>query len=198
MSKFWDSIFKFLGSQPQHTSAIPFIHEMYRVSEEELKDFAMWTESKERKALLRWIQTEFSRHQHEINRTDMRIDFLDTVSAKGFVIYLDKTGISSQTARHLLRFFMEKIKPYGYLVYMSDVRSREKNGRIEKTLRHYLKPRLKYNEDKKLIKLFGNISLEVISFNGQDAQLRFSALTKRDHSMNQAMSINQLYEAIMT
>ena len=198
MNKFWESINKLLRSQQPKAPSVPFIHEVYKVSEEELNDFGRWSDGSEREELQAWIQSEFARHQHNLDRSDFDIDFLDTKSANGFVIFLQKKGIRPQSARHLIRYFMEKIKPEGYLVYMSDIRSQEKNGRIEKVLRHYLKPRIKYDGDRKLMQLFGNISLEIISHDGKEVQLRVSALTKRDHSMDTPQSINQLYELILS
>lgn len=197
MSDIW-AYFKGLFQKAETSSpSQPLIHEMITRSEDEKVDYEFWKSTLVCKRLLNWLNEQYVLYQTNAERSDQAIDFLNTPSSKGFVVYFDQTRYSDRDIVHFFDFLKEKVLRLNYRTQISDVRSYERPKWVESVQRHYLKPRPGQNDKGQFRQQFGNIMIELTSQNDQFHHLKFRANTYKDYKFEEAQEFEQLLKEVL-
>ena len=197
MSELWD-YFKGLFQQAKASSPTqPLIHELISRTEAEKEDFAFWQQTQVGKRLTAWVHEQYTLSSQAGRRIDQGVDFLDTPSSKGFVVYFRDTRYSEREATHFFDWLKAQVLRLNYRTQISDLRSYERADWVETVQRHYLKPRPAQNEQGKLLQGFGNITIELTFRNEQVQLLKFSATTYQDRQYHAAGDFADLLKVVL-
>jgi len=194
MADIWEHFKNLFQKSEQSSPSNPFIHELIERSSTELEDYDFWKNTLVCKQMQQWVFKQFDLFLALPQETEETIDFLNTVSSKGFVLHLHKTNYSKRDALHFFDFLKEKVKGLNYKSQISDRRVYNKPNWVEQAERHYLKPRPSFGETGKLNQAFGNITVELIFRNEKVYHLKFSATRYNDHLFEKGKEFQELME----
>ncbi len=173
------------------------LHELIVRSPEELAAMEQWKQTLVCRKLCEWIGHQFALYGSLPNEIDETLDFLDTLSSKGFVVHLYKTNYTRQEAVAFFDMLKERVLAQGYRMQISDRRIYRGHSWLETTERHYLKPRPEFGAPGKIRQRFGNITILLILRNDKPWQLKFQATTYRDHLFLEADNFADLMEELV-
>jgi hypothetical protein len=191
---FWDQIKNIFQSAEASTSSAPTIHEMIERTEEDMAAYAHWKTTSGPRRLLDWLTNQYARHRDQL-RTDETIGFLDTASSKGFVIYFGQMNYNREEITHFFHYLQERVLTLDYRNDISDRRIFPRRDWVETQERHYLKPRVQYNEVK-MDQSFGNILVEFELRNDVAHNLRLRATVYNDSMFEARGSFGGLVMAL--
>jgi len=175
---FWDQI-KNIFQQVENSSAtMPAIHEMIERSAAEMEAYGQWKNTAGPHRLMDWLGNQYARHL-DGQRTDETVGFLDIPSSKGFVVYFNKMNYTREEITHFFHYLRERVLTLNYRPDISDRRIFPRRGWVETHERHYLKPKVNY-DDAKLDQAFGNIMIEFELRDDVPNNLRLRATTYND------------------
>lgn len=191
---FWNNIKQIFQQAEASSPANPTIHEMIDRSPEELRAYERWKGTSGPQRLLEWVSTQYGRHRDR-ERTDEVVGFLDTPSTKGFVIHFHQTNYSREEITFFFDYLKEKVRTLDYRSAISDRRVFPRRDWVETQERHYLKPRVQFNEEQ-MNQGFGNITVELELRNDVVFNLRLRATIYNDAMFEQGGSFAGLMMAI--
>jgi hypothetical protein len=198
MKDIWDYLKGLFQQEEQSSPSNPYIHELISRPEAEKEAFAGWKGSLEHRRLVDWLLDQYAIWQSFPQQADPAVDFLNTASSKGFVVYLHKTSYSRQEATWLLDFLKEQVLLLHYKVQVSDTRTWTQKAGVETVERHYLKPRMSPPVAEKCDQRYGNITVELSLRNDLPRLLKFQATTYRDQLYTEALHFRDLMHAVLT
>lgn len=175
---FWNQIKNIFAQAEESSPSHPTIHELIVRSEEEQSAYEQWKTTAGPRRLLDWLSNQYARHTNE-QSTDETIGFLNVQGSKGFVIYFREMNYSREEITHFSDYLKERVLTLNYRSEISDRRIFPRKGWIETQERHYLKPRVDYN-DAVMDQVFGNIMIEFELRDGQPHNLRLRATVYND------------------
>jgi hypothetical protein len=175
---FWNQIKNIFQQAEDSSSSAPTIHEMIERQAEELTAYERWKTTAGPRRLFDWLNNQYGRHRDGL-RTDETVGFLDTASSKGFVVYFHQMNYSREEITHFFHYLKERVQTLDYRSDISDRRIFPRRDWVETQERHYLKPRIQYNEVK-MDQAFGNIMVEFELRNDVPHNLRLRATTYND------------------
>ncbi len=193
---FWNRIKEIFQQAEASTPANPTIHEVITRSPAEQTAYERWKQTTAPQRLLAWVSEQYTGHRAR-QRTDESIDFLDTTSTKGVVIHFHQTNYSREEIGYFFDLLKEKVQALGYRSDLSDRRIFPRRDWVETQERHYLKPRVDFNEEQ-LNQAFGNITIELELRNDVAYNLRLRATTYNDALFERSISFAGLITAITT
>lgn len=197
MSDFWDYVKNLFKKAEESSPSNPVVHELIKRSAEEYADYEEWKNSLIRRRLTDWLGNQFTNYQLEQESGDEVLDFLNTPSAKGFVIYFFKTRYTEREVNHFFDFLKEQVQQMNYRIQISDTRTYNRNKWVERLDRHYLKPRIKPIDGQKLNQRYGNILIELQYRGEQVHHLRFRATSYQDHLFTKADAFEELMQRLL-
>lgn len=197
MANLWEYIKNLFQEAEQSSPSQPVVHKMIERTAAETEDFHQWKEGLVRRRFLGWLSDQYAIFQVLPVDVDEALDFLDTPSAKGFVIHFHKTNYTRREAVHLFDYFKERVLNLEYKTQLSDTRMYNRPQWVETTERHYLKPRPRFEAGKKMNQAFGNVMIELEFRNDQIYNLRFRATTYQDHQFEDAQEFKALMGALL-
>lgn len=197
MSDIWDYFKGLFKKAATSSPSQPLIHEMISRSEEEKQDYTFWKNTLVCKRLLNWLNEQYILFRANSGSKDRSVDFLNTPSSKGFVIYFHETRYSDRDIVHFFDFLKEQVLRLNYRTQISDVRTYERSQWVESVQRHYLKPRPGQNEKGQFLQRFGNIMIELTSRNDQLQHLKFRATTYKDYQYQEADPFEKLLQEVL-
>ncbi|WP_245748505.1 hypothetical protein [Neolewinella agarilytica] len=191
---FWDNIADLFRQAEESTPAKPAIHELIVRSPEEIADFERWKRTHNSRRLLDWLNQQFTFHLEGLP-IDKGLGFLDTDSSRGFVIYLQELNYSKADIVHFFDFLKERIQSLNYRSDISDRRLFSRKDWVETQERHYLKPRIKLDENP-IQQQFGNITIQLEIRDDLVHNLRLRATVYNDSMYEEAASFRALMVAL--
>ncbi len=195
--EFWDYLKNLFKKAEESSPAQPLIHEVIERSEAERQDYLHWRETLVRRRLQDWLNNQYSIFRVTPDNIDEALDFLDTPSSKGFVIYFFKTRYSERDIMHFFDFLKEQVLTLDYRTQVSDRRTYNRPQWVETVQRHYLKPKPDFMREGKFEQKYGNIMIEMESRDEQVHNLRFRATSYRDHLFKDAHDFKDLMQMIL-
>jgi hypothetical protein len=180
MASFWQQIAQLFQSAASSTPEQPVVHELLVRNERVQEDYNKWKQSLVLRRLLNWLGDQYAIYCVLPQDIDQGLDFLQTPSSQGFVIYFSRTNYSLRETSHFLDYLKERVMMLDYKSQLSDVKTYMRAEQVETTERHYLKPRPKFDESGRMSQLYGNVLIELVIRNDKPQQLRFQATTYRD------------------
>lgn len=151
---------------------------MIERNEEELAAYEHWKTTAGPRRLFDWLLNQYDRHRDELP-TDETIDFLNTPSSKGFVVYFHQMNYTREEITHFFHYLKERVQTLDYRINISDRRVFPSRSWVETQERHYLKPQVNY-KDAKMDQAFGNIMIEFELRNDVPHNLRLRATIYND------------------
>ena len=197
MADIWDYVKTLFVKAETSSPSKPLIHEMIKRTEEEVIDYEFWKNTLVCKRLKNWLNEQYIFFQISERETDESLDFLNTPSSKGFVIYFHKTRYSKRDVVHFFDYLREQVLAKNYRTQISDLRSYQRASWAETVQRHYLKPRPTQTEDGRQIQQFGNVTIELTFRNDKVYHLKFRATSYRDRLFEEAYDFHDLLNALV-
>lgn len=195
---FWNQIRNIFKTAATSSPNQPVIHEVIDRSEAEIADFEKWKESYGKQRFQDWLREEHLNYMVNPENRGEAIDFLNTPSTKGFVIYFHKTRYPRREVIHFFDFLKEQVLAIGYKPSLSDFRIYNQKNWVEETARHYLKPptNLRNFNKEKFDQRFGNVMIELISRDEKVHLLKFSATVYQDRMYKKGDDFNDLMKEL--
>jgi len=196
---FWNKIKSLFQSSERSSPSQPVVHEIIQRTEAEKAAFEKWKTTVSARRLLDWLHSQYAAYRSPTSRTDNAIAFLNTPSAKGFVIHFHQTQYRPTEILNLFDWLQEKVLTMPYVSYVSDTRTYNRPQWVETIQRHYLKPSLNFKKTKeeKFNQGFGNIKIELELRDDKIYNLRFSATTYTDHNFTEADEFEELMGIVL-
>lgn len=180
---FWKQLKHIFKSAEQGTAAQQNIrHEVISRTPEEQEAYAEWVGQEAYSETLAWIFEQYQMLQVAPGRVDSCIDFLQIPSMNGFVLHYDPNRWDGDDFVFLLDFLKKQVKEIGYRGQVSDLRTYQKNKKLETVQRHYLKPPRNFQQQypQKIDQHYGNIMIVLTLHNERIVNLKFSATHYND------------------
>ncbi len=198
----WQYVKNLLKAESESSPLKPFIQEPLERLETETAAYELWKRTLAKEQVLEWLNVQYATFVMQPDALiDTTIDFLNTPSAKGFVIHFDEQLHNHNDFFHLFDYLKEQVLSMNYRNYMSDVRTynRTRNNKnwVETIERHYLKPRLVLLDEQKMDQRFGNIKIELLLKNEVIKNLQFSATRYQDRNFNDGNTFSELMRALL-
>lgn len=198
----WQYMKDLFKAEQESSSIKPYIQEPLERDEEEIEAYNLWKRTLAKRRILDWLNMQYASFvmsgESEIDKT---IDFLNTPSAKGFVLHFDEQLHNRNNFLNLFDYLKERVLEMNYKKYMSDTRTynktRNNNTWVEMKQRHYLKPRFKVLEDNTFDQRFGNIKIELLFRNDKIHNLQFSATRYNDRNFAEGNTFNDLMRELL-
>lgn len=198
MADLWETIKGWFRAEEKSSPNQPYIHELIERKPEETADFQQWKTSLIRRRLMDWLGQQYASFRVNPDHLDEALDFLHTPSSKGFVIHFFKTNYTQREATFLFDLCKERIlEALNYKSSLSDVRTYRRGQQVETVQRHYLKPRIRLQEDVKINQQFGNINIELVSRNEKPFRLKLSATCYSDHLYQEGQEFEGLMQLLV-
>lgn len=190
---FWDRIKQVLGGAEPKPKRVaePYLHELIKRSPKDEQDYEHWKHAEGYEEPLHWIYRQYTSHRFKPDENSLTIDFLDTPSAKGFVLHWKTAPWPHREAMFVFDYLKERVKALGYRTYVSDMRLYNRPEWIETVERHYLKPPPSFMADT-FEQSYGNITIELTYRDAEAVQLRFSTLIFKDRNYKKAGDFGEL------
>jgi hypothetical protein len=198
----WQYMKDLFKAEQESNSKKPFIQEPLERDEVAVQSYDLWKRTLAKQRFLDWLNIQYATFvMSDETAIDTAIDFLNTPSAKGFVIHFDEQMHNRGDFIHLFDYLQERVLEMNYKKYMSDIRTynktRNDNTWVETIQRHYLKPRFKVLEDNTFDQRFGNIKIELFYRNDRIRNLQFSATRYSDRSYAEGNTFNDLMRELL-
>jgi hypothetical protein len=198
----WQYMKDLFKAEQESNSKKPFIQEPLERDEVAVQSYDLWKRTLAKHRFLDWLNIQYATFvMSDETAIDTAIDFLNTPSAKGFVIHFDEQMHNRGDFIHLFDYLQERVLEMNYKKYMSDIRTynktRNDNTWVETIQRHYLKPRFKVLEDNTFDQRFGNIKIELFYRNDRIRNLQFSATRYSDRSYAEGNTFNDLMRELL-
>ena len=175
---FWNQI-KTIFNRAENSSAIaPTVHELIERTDEELAGYERWKTTAAPRRLLGWLGNQYARHEDGLS-TDGTIGFLDVQGSRGFVIYFREMNYGREEITFFSHYLKERVLTLNYRSDISDRRIFPRKDWVETRERHYLKPKVDY-DDAVMDQVFGNIMIEFELRNDEPHNLRLRATKYND------------------
>ena len=198
MSDLWNYVRNLFRSAEESTPAAPTVHEMIERGEAERADRERWQETLVRRRLTGWLADQYAIFLTEPDNVDKELDFLNTPSSKGFVIHLHRTNYNNRDLLHFLDYLADQVRGLGYRTQISDRRVYPVGEAVETVERHYLKPRLNFEDTTaKQDQRYGNITISAVLRDDRPYQLKFQATSYQDRLFNDAEDFRELMQMVL-
>ena len=197
MADLWDYFKNLFKKASESTPSNPLVHEVIERSEEEKADFLHWKETLVRRRLQAWLSDQYAIFQVLPEDIDESLDFLNTPSSKGFVIYFHQTQYSKRDTLHFLDFLKGQVLQLDYRVQISDRRSYQRSNWVETVERHYLKPKPDFSDPDKFDQQYGNITILLEMRNDQPHQLKLQATVYQDSKYQEGKDFKELMQRLL-
>jgi len=161
MANFWKRLFQLQEQTEQSSPSRPAIHELIERNADQKADYEQWKNSFVLRRLLDWLGDQYAIYLHRPRDVDDALSFLDTPSSKGFIIHFNQTNYSQREITHLFDYFKERVLQLNYRTQISDTRTYNRKHWVETVEKHYLKPRIRFEEGQKMDQQYGNIMIEL-------------------------------------
>lgn len=191
---FWDSIANLFRQAEASSATAPTIHELIERTPAELTDYDRWLRTTGSRRLLDWLDEQYAAFRAG-RPTDESIGFLKTDSTNGFVVYVHQMNYTREEITHFFDFLRERILTLNYRADISDRRIFPRRDWVETRERHYLKPRVNY-DDEVFNQGFGNITVELELRNDVPHNLRLRATVYSDAMYKDGASFAGLITAL--
>jgi len=197
MADLWDRLRNLFRSVEESSPSNPAVHELIRRSDDEQQDYSFWKDTLVRRRLQNWLSDQYALFLVTPDDVDDALDFLDTPSSKGFVVYFFKTQYSQRDVQHFFDYLKERVLDLGYRTQISDTRTFSRPKWVETVERHYLKPPSQGRTEGKFYQEFGNITIENHLRDEQVHYLKFRATIYKDHQFHEAKTFQQLMQEVL-
>ena len=206
----WARVKALFAEAEASTPQAPAVHEPLTRHRDAGEDYARWRDGLVRRRLTDWLADQYRLFLTAGSaRTDEAIDFLDTPSAKGFVVHFGDTQYTLAEAELFQLFLRERVLARGYRTQAADTRVYSRGQQTERTDRYYLKPRPAWSHPDgpdapmdghtagQFDQGFGNVLVELVVRNDRPHQLRFSATIYHDRVYKEARGFGALMDAVL-
>ncbi len=178
--------------EQQEKANVPVVQEIIERDDYFLTSYNNW---KSRKAYLEWNETLFREMNAFRDRGEKHRDIWFMNSGATAALLWKRSG---QGVLFYFDYLKERVLSLGYRSYMSDRKSYVRKGYAEYIERHYLKPKLHFQQGAtKVEQLYGNITIECIKHNDEVQQLKFMCTNYRDHNYSEALDFYDLMERVL-
>lgn len=196
MTTIWQQIKDLFQSVEESSPSQPALHALIERSAAEQQDYDFWKDSLVCQQLMDWVHAQYAIYLVDVDAIEESMDFLNTPSAKGFVVHFFKTQYSRRDALHFLDYLKDCISErLNYRKQMSDTRTYNRPTWIENTQRHYLKPRIDFAAET-FNQQYGNILIELILRDDKPYQLKLQATNYNDKQYTTAGEFKDLMAVI--
>lgn len=208
MTDIWEYFKNLFRKAETSSPSQPLIHEVIERTEEEQQDYQYWKETLVCRRLQDWLNDQYAVFCLAPEEIDDALDFLDTPSSKGFVIYFFKTRYSRRDVQHFFDYLKERVLALDYRTQVSDLRTYHRPEWVETVERHYLKPRPAFMRKdtplhasgkpvEKFDQRYGNIMIEFHLRDDQSHFLKFRATSYKDHLFTEPEEFKQLMQVLL-
>jgi len=185
LKDFLSKLFKKQTSQYQ----APFLHETYKFDTSS-EQYVLWIGDESHSALSQIIRNTIAETQEEREKSSM-VDFFENEKMAGVSLPCRLLPFDKKDYLNLMGITIERLKQQGYVLSLSEIKSREKANNIEQSIKAYLKPSRKLVRDRKAEQLFGNVNLELLTINEQLSRLNLSCSYYQDQNFHDPIKFSQ-------
>jgi hypothetical protein len=196
LEKIWKHIQSWFGQADESSANNPYLHEVLKRDGAWLESYKSWLKTPELEDVIAWVHGQWVLFHDNMEAMDEGIDFLQTPSSKGLVLYFRRWENPPTDPLYYLEFLKDQVLNLDYKVQVADIRVYLNNGNEERLERYYLKPRIKFSEHKKSDQKFGNILLEVLFRKEQAFFLKLQATRYNGHEFSKGYEFDELVKSI--
>jgi hypothetical protein len=126
-----------------------------------------------------------------------QVSFFDNSKSKGIALHCSEIPFETNFYLSLMKYISDRCKESGYILKLSEVKSNQRQGSIEKIYKVYLKPSVRLSRGDKSVQLFGNLLMEFIAIDGKNHLFRLLANTYQDHKFYEAEDFDAFVKGIL-
>lgn len=197
MPNLWDHLRSLFRAAETSSPSQPVVHEVLERDADTTAAYTRWKASLARRRMLNWLADQYAIYLVCPSDIDAALGFLDGPSSRGMVIHFAHTNYSRAEVTHLFDYFKERVQTLNYKSQVSDLRTYARAHWVETTERHYLKPRLDFDDEGRMNQQFGNILIELELRNDRVHNLRFRATSYRDRNYLPPADFRELMGVIL-
>lgn len=200
MSKLWDYLNNRLKKSGSKKAEQAFLHEAVDLKSYPMSDFLAWHSEKGHLDFTSEIRTAYNDYLITESSTHPKVDILVSPSSNGWIIRCQKLQAAPSSYKHFMFLLQQRLKKAKYIVNLSDIKSQQRGNSIETVYRYYLKPSIRQlmpsSKSKRASQIFGNITIELISRDGEPYLLKFLANNYTDQHYHEAEEFSDLMDIV--
>ena len=199
MNKLWKLLqSRIRRAENKDSSKIPFLHEAIDLDAFPIQSYEEWKGNANHTLIQQRLRQAFFNYQVSERSEDKAFEFFTSSSSNGFAIFQQESyTLTVWDYRFLQLDIASKLRELGYVLKLSDVRSKSKLNGVEQIFRYYLKPSVKLKEGKRAVQLFGNVSLEVILRDDKPYMFKCLANSYNDQHFHPARPFDELVNLLV-
>lgn len=178
-----------LFKKNQEGYQVPFLHESYQFDATS-ESYVLWKGQYAHSALSQKI-LEVERAYKSESDLPKGTDILNSPKMAGISLQCDLHRFQKTDYINLSSFVIEKLKRAGYILSLSEIKSRKHKGNIEQSIKGYLKPSRKMVKNKKALQLYGNVNIELISINHALSRYNISCSYYQDQHFHPPLDFSE-------
>lgn len=204
---FWNRIRELFTEAEESSPTHPVEHEVLLRHKQMAPALAQWRGGVVAGKLLTEIERGYAAFLQGERAGTASVEFLDTPSTKGFVLFFDSLNYTFNEAQLLQLLLRERVLAAGYRTQVADLRRYALGKGVEQTDRYYLKPRMSFDlvgdtpldmhTAGQLSQGFGNVLVELVTRDERPHLLKLSATVYQDRVYRPADQFAQLIELLV-
>ncbi len=175
---------------------IPVVSESLERTKKDEWNYCEWLSTGKHRIHLQRIRQAIREKQAGIEPS-MEIYLHESNTANGF-FFCQRSGFSGECLGYMLEYFKDKVLEQPYYLNNKTRQYEEEPDRIKTTEMYYLKPSLKFQMERPVKQLFGNIHLEFVQFNDKPEYLKVMVTTYNDRNYQEAFSFEEFLDYLLT
>jgi len=180
----------------KHLAKIPVVSESLERSRKEEWSYAEWLSTGKYRYHLQRIRQAIREKKAGL-QPSMEVYLHESSAANGF-FFCQRSGFSKTCLGYLLEYFKDKMLEQPYYLNNKLRQYEEEPDRVKTTEMYYLKPSLKFQMEKPVKQLFGNVHLEFVQFNDEPEYLKVMVTTYNDRNYDQAKSFEEFLDYLLS
>jgi len=200
MSKLWDFLANRAKKNAPAKPQRPFLHEAVKLQEYPVGEYLQWHTEGGHHQLQEDIAEAYRNYLIRQTNDNPKVDIMLGPTSNGYIVHCNKYTATAVEYKHFMYMCHNRLIEHGYRVNLADVKTRDKGNYQETVYRHYLKPSLRHmmTDSGKANQLYGNITLELVSRNGNLHVLKLLANSYTDQNYEAAAEFSDLIKLITT
>ncbi len=175
--------------------SIPFIHEAFTFDEND-EAYILWKNSEKHLSIKKTIYSEYLKFSMN-EKPSSSIQFVENSQLSGLNLLPSQLALTRKDQIFFATSIIQTLKKRGYILNLSEIKSKSVKNIIEQKITAFLKMSRKNVVDGKAVQGFGNISIEIISYDDVLRFFRVSCSYYKDQHFTGSLAFSRFIQILV-
>jgi hypothetical protein len=191
LRKILDRLFK--TQKEEYT--VPFLHEKYSF-DTDTESYILWKGGRSHLALSQKIDSSFNDYLSKKD-PDAGTTIIHNGKVSGIALDAASYGFKKTDYIHYCSYLIDRLTQNGYILHLSEIKSKKTAGTVMQSIKAYLKPSRKRVIENKNEQIYGNITLDISSKADRLFRFKISCSYYQDQHFHDPLDFKTFVEDII-